>query len=95
MEDFIVKYSSHLEFSRHTTIPDVHESARDVLKAWYESVQIWLAQKCVSSNFVRFKFGWLKNGSAQIWLAQKWGCSNMCLLKFGPAQIWVGSNLAA
>ena len=34
MEDFIVKYSSHLEFSRHTTIPDVHESARDVLKAW-------------------------------------------------------------
>ena len=33
MEDFIVKYSSHLEFSRHTTIPDVHELARDVLKA--------------------------------------------------------------
>ena len=33
MEDFIVKYSSHLEFLRHTTIPDVHESARDVLKA--------------------------------------------------------------
>ena len=37
MEDFIVKYSSHLEFSRHTTIPDVHESARDVLKAWQET----------------------------------------------------------
>ena len=36
MEDFIVKYSSHLEFSRHTTIPDVHESARDVLKAWFK-----------------------------------------------------------
>ena len=36
MEDFIVKYSSHLEFSRHTTIPDVHELARDVLKAWVQ-----------------------------------------------------------
>ena len=32
--DFIVKYLTHLEFSRHTTISDVHELARDVLKAW-------------------------------------------------------------
>ena len=33
--DFIVKYLTHLEFSRHTTISDVHELARDVLKAWF------------------------------------------------------------
>ena len=31
--DFIEKYLTHLEFSRHTTISDVHELARDVLKA--------------------------------------------------------------
>ena len=35
--DFIVKYLTHLEFSRHTTISDVHELARDVLKAWWPS----------------------------------------------------------
>ena len=33
--DFIEKYLTHLEFSRHTTISDVHELARDVLKAWF------------------------------------------------------------
>ena len=36
--DFIVKYLTHLEFSRHTTISDVHELARDVLKAWFYSI---------------------------------------------------------
>ena len=40
--DFIVKYLTHLEFSRHTTISDVHELARDVFKAWeqfYENLE--------------------------------------------------------
>ena len=38
--DFIMKLLSHLEFSRHTTIPDIHESARDVLKACLLEIQI-------------------------------------------------------
>ena len=38
--DFIVKYLSHFEFSRHTTISDVHELARDVLKACVEVTKL-------------------------------------------------------
>ena len=45
MDDFIVNYLLHFQISRHTTIPDVHELARDVLKAWYTYVAISL-QKC-------------------------------------------------
>ena len=33
--DYIVKYLSHFEFSRHTTISNVHELAQDVLKVWF------------------------------------------------------------
>ena len=38
MDDFIVNYLLHFQISTHTTIPDVHESARDVLKACSESL---------------------------------------------------------
>ena len=39
-----MKYLTHLEFSRHTTISDVHELARDVLKACvkYSEQQVYI-----------------------------------------------------
>ena len=43
MDDFIVNYLLHFQILRHTTIPDVHESARDVLKACSSSVANVLA----------------------------------------------------
>ena len=62
MDDFIVNYLLHFQISRHTTIPDVHESARDVLKAWFEC-------KFVNRSILVDETGFVKGFEVQIFFS--------------------------
>ena len=57
MDDFIVNYLLHFQISTHTTIPDVHESARDVLKACIMVVMFckWYCCKDITASALNFR----------------------------------------